>query len=482
MAFQGSFQAERATEQDTFRCRKCRVFLFNGRSLAAFHKKTEAVDQCSSWYLDADQDCMRDTLPWIHVIIVKAQWTEGKIYCPKCKSRIGAFNFIHGVRCSCFTYVIPAVWIQKCKVDQTSLQDINRINIRYAMTDSDTLKNTAAAESLTGAYGTSLACNVDSTGILDNINEVPGKNKKLNQGNKTLSWAGNSSKETQYAGYGHNRYILEQEIICNGQEVVLSHEEQTYHIKQTLLDTQDHESMAQCTVSGSYRVSPVVLKCSSRLEALHKHQHELRKRRLENTFEDTSHDKVLNVRIGHLSGVSRYHVLENDVQEMQVHEVEPEIESDQVELPDHLSCPVCLDLLFDPFSCGCGHMFCDPCLRLLNNKSPRKVLRCPLCRKPVNYIFPAEVTRAEVRKTFPHEYRKRWKMEVRSPHRLLPLPDGKPRPKKKKVSCYSDLHLPYFMIAMVALVFVCCVLCIVFLISACPPGSKGCIQGELFFD
>lgn len=39
------------------------------------------------------------------------------MYCPKCKSRIGAFDFIHGIQCNCGKFVIPAVWIQKSRVD-----------------------------------------------------------------------------------------------------------------------------------------------------------------------------------------------------------------------------------------------------------------------------------------------------------------------------------------------------------------------------
>lgn len=64
-----------------------------------------------------------------HLSSFQSQWTEGKLYCPKCTSRIGSFNFTQGVRCSCFTFIIPAIWIQKCKVDQTSTSD-SKPNIR----------------------------------------------------------------------------------------------------------------------------------------------------------------------------------------------------------------------------------------------------------------------------------------------------------------------------------------------------------------
>ena len=54
--------------------------------------------------------------------LCQAKWTEGKIYCPKCKSRIGAFDYIHGVHCNCGKFTIPSIWIQKCRVDHISPQ------------------------------------------------------------------------------------------------------------------------------------------------------------------------------------------------------------------------------------------------------------------------------------------------------------------------------------------------------------------------
>lgn len=61
------FPNERASPGDTFRCRKCRVYLFCFDNLGPFHKKIEPVDQCSAWYIDSDEiDGNEDgTLVWI---------------------------------------------------------------------------------------------------------------------------------------------------------------------------------------------------------------------------------------------------------------------------------------------------------------------------------------------------------------------------------------------------------------------------------
>ena len=57
-------------------------------------------------------------------------------------------------------------------------------------------------------------------------------------------------------------------------------------------------------------------------------------------------------------------------------EAEPELNT----LPEDVICPVCLDLLHEPFQVEpCGHIFCEPCLRRLGQKNPMNC-SCPLCR------------------------------------------------------------------------------------------------------
>eukprot|EP00656_Telonema_subtile_P000560 TRINITY_DN10257_c0_g1_i1.p1 TRINITY_DN10257_c0_g1~~TRINITY_DN10257_c0_g1_i1.p1 ORF type:complete len:211 (+),score=45.24 TRINITY_DN10257_c0_g1_i1:85-717(+) len=48
------------------------------------------------------------------------------------------------------------------------------------------------------------------------------------------------------------------------------------------------------------------------------------------------------------------------------------------------SCPVCLNLLHEPVSTGCGHLFCRGCLlKLSNSSSQLSAESCPLCRAPL---------------------------------------------------------------------------------------------------
>ena len=60
-------------------------------------------------------------------------------------------------------------------------------------------------------------------------------------------------------------------------------------------------------------------------------------------------------------------------------EAEPELS----EVHEDLLCPVCLDILHEPFKVDpCGHVFCEPCLRRLGQKNPMNCT-CPLCRQKI---------------------------------------------------------------------------------------------------
>ena len=69
---------------------------------------------------------------------------------------------------------------------------------------------------------------------------------------------------------------------------------------------------------------------------------------------------------------------ENELREAKLKEPlegEPQLS----QLDNDLVCPVCLDLLHEPFQVDpCDHVFCEPCLRRLGQKNPMNC-SCPLC-------------------------------------------------------------------------------------------------------
>jgi len=67
---------------------------------------------------------LADGLDWMGDI---SQSPEGKLSCPnlKCGSKLGLYKW-HGTQCSCGTWVVPAIMIQKSRVD--AINPVNAIS------------------------------------------------------------------------------------------------------------------------------------------------------------------------------------------------------------------------------------------------------------------------------------------------------------------------------------------------------------------
>jgi len=112
---------------------------------------------------------------------------------------------------------------------------------------------------------------------------------------------------------------------------------------------------------------------------------------------------------------------ENERKEAKLKELlegEPELS----ELADDVICPVCLDLLHEPFQVEpCGHIFCEPCLRRLGQKNPMNC-SCPLCRTKIGFCKHLAATSREIREEHEGLYLKRKKFERSTPVFSYPLP------------------------------------------------------------
>ena len=117
-------------------------------------------------------------------------------------------------------------------------------------------------------------------------------------------------------------------------------------------------------------------------------------------------------------------------------EAEPELS----EVHEDLLCPVCLDILHEPFKVDpCGHVFCEPCLRRLGQKNPMNCT-CPLCRQKIFFckhqavssfkcwvdfsisIYFVQTMSKEIRASHQGLYIKRKKFERSTPVYQYPLP------------------------------------------------------------
>jgi len=72
---------------------------------------------------------------------------------------------------------------------------------------------------------------------------------------------------------------------------------------------------------------------------------------------------------------------------------------DSVKLEFNLTCPICLDTVFDPVALGCGHVFCNICActgasipTIEGLKAANQRARCPICRQMGVYADSVHLT------------------------------------------------------------------------------------------
>jgi len=102
----------------------------------------------------------------------------------------------------------------------------------------------------------------------------------------------------------------------------------------------------------------------------------------------------------------------------QIMTAEPELD----DLDSSLMCPVCLDLLFDPYGViPCKHTFCETCLRRIGSKDPMNTF-CPMCRQRIVYCEVQPDLAMSIRESYPDLYKKRKTAEKSTNVYNLPLP------------------------------------------------------------
>ncbi|XP_057667232.1 E3 ubiquitin-protein ligase RNF180-like [Diorhabda carinulata] len=106
------------------KCKKCRHTLFNQDTiknnliLNAHGETTENSNACQVIPEEKNIFLNEDCLPsWVKNKIEVEEWSKGRIYCPKCDSRIGAFDYVSGQKCNCLNNLLPPVHIIKSKID-----------------------------------------------------------------------------------------------------------------------------------------------------------------------------------------------------------------------------------------------------------------------------------------------------------------------------------------------------------------------------
>ncbi|XP_064596467.1 uncharacterized protein LOC135463079 [Liolophura sinensis] len=106
-----------------YKCRRCRCALLTDRSLLTSHEEpltgagesalTDCDRKSTVWYVSTEDSCP----DWVTRCLNKGEWCKGKLLCPKCRGRLGSFDFTSSQRCHCGAEICPPIHINKNRVD-----------------------------------------------------------------------------------------------------------------------------------------------------------------------------------------------------------------------------------------------------------------------------------------------------------------------------------------------------------------------------
>lgn len=106
------------------KCKKCRKIVFDNEQLRNLFLNAHNLplstepDVCETVTLEHKLYLNQEYIPdWITLVLEAGDWSKGKIDCQYCDARIGGFDFISGLKCSCTNNVLPNIYIIKSKVD-----------------------------------------------------------------------------------------------------------------------------------------------------------------------------------------------------------------------------------------------------------------------------------------------------------------------------------------------------------------------------
>ncbi|CAL4069285.1 unnamed protein product, partial [Meganyctiphanes norvegica] len=165
----------RMSNTENIRCRKCRHILLSGEDIVLrnAHNKPVSEDYESDMTCTSVQDknCIYisdEELPqFISDAITEASWTKGKIHCPGCQARLGSFNFVSCIKCSCNSTSLPAVHLLTSKVDWLRPSDLSKyaISVPNQVPTPQEKSSLEAREELSALNETDLSSGESSAGF-----------------------------------------------------------------------------------------------------------------------------------------------------------------------------------------------------------------------------------------------------------------------------------------------------------------------------
>ncbi|XP_070707001.1 E3 ubiquitin-protein ligase RNF180 [Pempheris klunzingeri] len=411
------------------RCRRCRKGIIDSACLSM----VEATDEssaavCSIWHVNVD------TLPeWILTSVHQAQWTVGKLNCQNCAARLGGFNFIN--RCECPCGRDATVHLNKSRVDRDHkhyvlivqprrmrprkeqgglLTDGSQTKEQYNRTALDNLQLNAAAAVV--SHGSSAEA---SNSLADSENTqsfsfsplycISHRRRCSLEDDAAIRSscfcpAGpmvKSAVETTAAGTDESTqppewYPTSQQFDTDGEASVnamASHSSVSGRTRspldQQLLQTvEDVESSPENTaVHEEVSDSTPFLGGRSISVSVAEQEEEVVPQAFTASLASNRLSKREKNRLKSLRRKQRRREqwLHSQLEQEQAESVSGSLLDSEEEDREGLTCAVCLDVYFSPYSCQpCGHVFCEPCLRTIGKNQPTNT-PCPLCRTLISH-------------------------------------------------------------------------------------------------
>ncbi|XP_073536348.1 E3 ubiquitin-protein ligase RNF180 [Phyllobates terribilis] len=462
------------------RCWKCRKFVSNSACIINDEECTQAqefLDQaahlksCNIWHLESEA-----SPDWIKKEIEKENWTTGKLRCPYCRTRLGAFNFVDSTKCSCGRLAVIRLCKSKIDVDITVKKPCQASSASKCFTHFDKKFRQGMAEHQSRNW------------IMDRFMTVPGtlvdalclevSEYVKPRGKKpyiTFSVKNdNSALWEQNINFGRNvlhRKSNSLDLDTTEKLTVKSHinTKETFTVKRPSGVSLLSSVRAGDNINNNSYMFDISLRVakpwSRNTETFYNRASPVVSGIEENTGLSSSEvpiipvgpspgnegvitpvavsttvmepplpysapaNQCLNKReINRLKNLRRKQKkrekwLLGQKQINKSYHIATEDDDELIKDKESYTCAVCLDVYFNPYICyPCRHIFCEPCLRTLARDNPART-PCPLCRSIITRVhFHSDLSKCSVA-FFPNDYLKRKLSFQRTNCAKWPLPN-----------------------------------------------------------
>ncbi|XP_011480405.1 E3 ubiquitin-protein ligase RNF180 isoform X1 [Oryzias latipes] len=365
------------------RCRKCRRAIVHSECLSKQASDDSSAAVCSVWHVNVEQ------LPeWILTSVHQSQWTAGRLNCHNCRARLGGFNFVNRTVCPCG--LDAAVHLSKSRVDQDHRHRVLLVQPRSSRPGGG--QNGLLTDSYQGDEASELRGAVPDVLQLHCVAAAPGFRPA--EGALPLG----DREDAQLFSFSplycipHRRCSLEEDgdfgsCFCPSAPHSSSQQVRSEAVFEGALvrPAPPWQGLQRRPLesSGDEAGSELLLRRTSGFDRAAEREEEVLRQATLSPPAPTLSRREKN----HLKSQKRKERRRERWLHRQLEEEEGGAlhNADKAADREAMTCAVCLDIYFSPYSCHpCGHVFCEPCLRTLTKNRPANT-PCPLCRTVISH-------------------------------------------------------------------------------------------------